>query len=77
MINVKFKVFEDGEVIALFPDEAWQPGAIASYQHIGQHGGASPELMTDLEDATLAEYKSLLAELESIGYEHLHVLNGE
>ena len=67
--EVQFKKFEDGEVIALFPKEEWDlNGNIASYIHVGQHGGASRELLEDLEDATKEEYTELKNELEGIGY---------
>jgi hypothetical protein len=67
--RVAFRVFNDGDVIALFPDiEADSSGNILSYQRIGQHGAASPDLMNDLSDVWPAEYASLKRELESIGY---------
>ena len=68
-VKVKFRKFEDGEVIALFPEEKWNEDTIASYLHVGQHGGASPELVNDLKPATKKEYAELKAELESLGYE--------
>ncbi len=39
-----------------------------SYQHVGQHGAASSELVRELRPATPAEYADLLAELKDIGY---------
>ena len=66
--NVWFKIL-GGECIALFPDEKWDNhGMIASYMHIGQHGGASPELLIDLREAELDEYCDLKKELLCIGY---------
>jgi hypothetical protein len=65
--KVVFRKFEDGEVIALFPEtrtSRW----IGSYMHIGQHGDATPDLLTELEPATEEEYKSLADGLKSIGY---------
>jgi hypothetical protein len=68
--QVQFKKFEDGEVIALFPNEEWDlKGNIASYIHLGQHGGASKELLDDLDPATKEEYQELKNELEGIGYQ--------
>ena len=67
--QVTFRKFEDNEVIALFPNIEWDTqGNIASYMHIGQHGGASPELFTDLDKASEEESQALKTELESIGY---------
>lgn len=43
-----------------------------SYQHLGQHSLASPELVRELRPATPAERAELLAELRSIGY-HLRI----
>ena len=73
--QVKFRIFEDGDVIALFINEVWDSkGNISSYQRIGQHGAASPELVDDLKRATPKEYGLLLKELETIGYDDLEVL---
>lgn len=64
----KFPEDDGGDVIALFPDEdADQQGNIMSYQHVGQHGAASPELIEELEDATPEEYAPLKKELENLG----------
>ena len=67
-IDVVFRVFPDGDVIALFPGESVGGGHINSYQHVGQHGGASPSLIKELRKATHAEYAPLRAELKRIGY---------
>jgi hypothetical protein len=67
-LDVVFRVFPEGDVIALFPGEGAGRGLINSYQHVGQHGGASPALIKELRKATRAEYASLLAELKQIGY---------
>ena len=73
--KVSFHKFADGEVIALFPNIEWDmQGNITSYMHIGQHGSASPDLLTELEKATPDEFQELLRELERIGYK-LKVLN--
>lgn len=70
MQNVKFRKFPEGDIIALFPDEPDNHrGDITSYQHVGQHGAASPELVADLEHATPEEYAPLLKELEDAGYD--------
>lgn len=68
-MKMVFKKFEDGDVIALFPDEiADYDGNIMSYQHVGQHGAASPALIQELEDASPEEYAPLKKELEGLGY---------
>jgi len=65
---VIFRNFPDGDVIAFFPTEIGAPGYIMSYQKIGQHGDASPELIDELEVSTEEQYRSLKLELETIGY---------
>ena len=67
-ILVSFRKFPDGDIIALWDDGNASPGFITSYQHIGQHGDASPELLDDLETVTSEEYRPLWDELESLGY---------
>lgn len=68
--KVCFRVFPDGDVIAIFPDEAWDSsGNLASYQHVGQHGACDPGLLTELRMATAKEWLPLFNELVSLGYE--------
>ena len=67
--QVHFHKFDTGEVIALFPLIPWSTDHITSYMHLGQHGGASPELLTDLAPATPLEYADLKHELTQIGYD--------
>lgn len=72
---VIFRQFPDGDAIALFPNEtADQQGSIMSYQTIGQHGAASPELIEELEPASEEQQAKLQAELVRIGYTDLEVL---
>lgn len=62
---------EGGDVIALFPEVASsyiRSYDCESYQHIGQHGGASPDIVQWTRPATPEEYAPLKRELESIGY---------
>jgi hypothetical protein len=64
-----FKKFPEGDVIALMPDEIADPyNNIMSYQRIGQHGVASPELINELKDATKRERAALKRELKGLGY---------
>jgi hypothetical protein len=67
---VVFKKFKDGDVIAFFPELPgdMSPGTCSSYQHVGQHGAASVDLLRDLRPATPAEYGPLKSELESAPY---------
>jgi len=59
-----------GGIIAFLPDIEANPGMIMSYEHIGQHGGASLRIMgrPDTFLAKPEEYQELLAELKMIGY---------
>jgi hypothetical protein len=67
--SVVFRQFHGG-VIALFPDEEFDlAGNISSYEHVGQHGAASPSLVDELPAATPEQYAALKEELESIGYD--------
>lgn len=79
-MKVLFINFE-GDTVALFPDELYNErlygdSLIVSYEHVGQHGGASVELLEDTI-ATKEEYIGLLEELKNIGYDNLEVLNEE
>lgn len=67
--KVIFRKFPEGDVIAFFPDlpVTNDPGAMLSYQHIGQHGAAFYPL--DTKPANSDEYVALYVELESIGYD--------
>lgn len=66
----KFPLSEGGEIVALFPCEAWDsnPNHCASYMHNGQHGGACISLIKDTKRAKQEEYEPLKKELESLGY---------
>jgi hypothetical protein len=66
--RVIFRKFPEGDVIALFPSQSEGPGLINSYQHTGQHGAASQQLIKALRPAKPFEYESLLQELRAIGY---------
>jgi len=71
MTKTVFRVYPDGAVIALFPQiSASVSGDLCeSYMHIGQHSGATPELVVRRTRlATPEEYQDLKMELETIGY---------
>ncbi len=66
-----FRIYPDGEVIALFPQiTATANGYLCeSYMHIGQHSGATPQLVINQTRLAIPnEYKELKDELERIGY---------
>lgn len=71
--RIVFRVFPEGDVIALFPNEESSPGYISSYQRVGQHGDASRELIRELRPATKKECGPLLKELKRIGYKNIVV----
>ena len=71
-VNVTFRKFEDGEVIAIFVNEAYKNesnGYYLSYMHIGQHSDCYFKLVDELDKASEKEYMLLKNELESFGYE--------
>lgn len=73
--KVIFKKFQDGDIVALFPEEIHnKKHEIMSYQRIGQHGAASIDLITELEPANETEYYKLWTELLVLGYK-LEVLD--
>ena len=70
MTKVIFRKFENGDVIALFPQEpatsdGWE---CMSYMHVGQHGSADPFVVRNTKVATPKEYAPLVSELLSLGY---------
>ena len=68
--KVVFRVFKDGQVIALFPYVDYNNrGECLSYMHIGQHSGADYDYCVKMSRlADESEYKPLKKELEDIGY---------
>jgi hypothetical protein len=76
MTKVVFRKFkDDGEIIALFPEEPWNPdkGTIVSYMHTGQHGDADyHHVLAKTRPAREDEYRPLLAELKRVGYNCLN-----
>ena len=73
MTKVIFRKFENGEIIALFPENKYGDTCM-SYMHIGQHSNASYSmLIRATKPAIQDEYKPLLNELISIGYDDLKI----
>jgi len=69
--KVVFRKFRDQGaeyVVALFPEIDWGREHIASYMHVGQHGGALPGFVDELTPAMPEEYMGLHEELLRIGY---------
>lgn len=54
------------EVLAVFPFERWSYYEVASYAHVGQHGGCHWAVPYELRTATPEEYLDLLNELKDI-----------
>jgi hypothetical protein len=72
---VIFRKFKEGDIIAMFPTFPgdMNPNTCSSYQHLGQHGAATIDLIYGTKPATEQEYKDLLEELVSIGYDDLKI----
>ena len=71
--KVIFRQWKIGcEIIALFPEIATDTIGYncQSYMRIGQHGAASPNIITDTKPANLNDgaVKNLIAELTDLGY---------
>ena len=75
MTRVIFRKFNDGQVIALFPDENGNSRfECASYMHIGQHSPAGYNLVVQhTKPASEEEYRDLFDELKRVGYDDLKV----
>lgn len=68
--DVIFRKYRNGEIIALFPYEMEGQFCCMSYMHIGQHSGAIySHCVKQTKPATSEEYRPLMSELISIGYE--------
>lgn len=67
-----------GDVIALFPEHPGtnDPNTCQSYEHVGQHGAADPDIVQGCTTrATPDEYRDLLNELTLIGYKSIRVVS--
>jgi hypothetical protein len=68
-INTIFRKWDNGDIIALFPDVPHNRSYCLCYEHVGQHGGADYSgVFKCTAPATPEEYAPLKSELESIGY---------
>lgn len=72
MLKVIVREFDNGELIALFPE---QPGdnrplhTCLSYMTVGQHGAASVDIVKNTKPAK--NPSKMLWELDAIGYKNL------
>lgn len=76
LVDVIFRVYRDGDVIAIFPGIPGtnSPDTCQCYQHVGQHGhGNLRAMMTGTRAAKDLEFSELARELLRIGYV-LHVV---
>jgi len=74
--KVIFRKESNGEILAVFPHEANEPGEIVCYAHIGQHSCCAWEyIRAETVRATAAESAALLDELFRIGYNDLEILS--
>lgn len=60
-------------ILAVFPDIKEPKECVLSYAHIGQHGACSLEYLKKCKKAKPYQYRPLMAELQSIGYNLLVV----
>ena len=70
-IDVIFRKWKDGSILALFPHSIdTYEGNVSSYEHVGQHSSADyGHCIYNTKLAKEHEYKPLKQELESIGYD--------
>jgi len=69
-VNVLFLYTKEyDEVTAVFTNKGDEKGNFDCYAHIGQHSNCSVEWTSEQKKAKPKQYKELLLELESIGYE--------
>lgn len=67
-IDVQFRKFKNGDVLAVFPYEISNRTNVLSYMHVGQHSDCAWDINNSTKAATESEYNDLKIELESIGY---------
>jgi len=73
---VIFRKYEDGQIIALFPNIK-EDGFILSYMGIGQHGNASIDLISDLDQCNSEETSQGIKMLHDVGYTNLTISKGK
>ena len=73
ILKVVFRKFNDGEIIALFPQIKFgcPHYEIMSYMHIGQHGEVDHHaILEQTKLATEEEYQTLLNEIKNIYHDY-------
>ena len=71
VLKVVFRKFDNGEIIAMFPQFGSKRNwTIQSYMHIGQHGDCDPMITNITTLATESEYESLLKEIQGIYHDY-------
>ena len=73
LLKVVFRKFNDGEIIALFPDIKFgcPHYEIMSYMHIGQHTEVDHHaILEQTKLATEEEYQTLLNEIKNIYHDY-------
>lgn len=66
MTQTKIRKFPQGDLILLFPEVAFNSELILSWQFIGEHGGASPNLIHELPLATAKEKEEIIDAYEKL-----------
>jgi len=66
--EVQFRKLSDGDVIAVFPYQIEGLNYVCSYTRVGQHSVCWWDINQGTTAAKPSEYKDLLKELKSIGY---------
>lgn len=74
-MEVAFRKFKEGDIVAIFVNDSYGVDTVESYQHIGQHGGMCADLIHELDDIKYYEYQNLLKELVEIGYKDLEIIS--
>lgn len=67
-VDTAFRVFPEGDVVALFVNQPEGEGMVSSYQIVGEHSPASLDLLTELPRATTEQATPLLIKLRELGY---------
>ncbi len=75
-IKVIFRKFDDGQIMALFPNKIEGNGLINSYMAIGQHSSASVDLVEELDTCNSREVAQGIKMLQAVGYTNLVVSKG-
>jgi len=69
--RVVFRRWRNGDIIALFPQipADYQGYMCSSYEHVGQHGAANPDVVIAQTTYVGSPYPPLAEELEQLDYD--------